>query len=110
MGDEVHDEEAFDDDLGPQSVLDLATFGRRLRALRVLAGYDRASDFTAVLRSRYGVDVHDRTLYAIERGEQSPTMAFVLACVGALRPPLNWFAPAIRKDVLETLMNPEAQL
>lgn len=106
MAEEVHEEELLDDGLGPNTVLDLAMFGRRLRALRVLQGFDRAADFTAVLRSRYGVDVQERTVYAIERGEQHPNLAFVLACVAILHPPLNWFAPAIRDDVYEALMSP----
>lgn len=100
--DEV-DVDELDDDLAPHSVVDLKTFGRRLRALRVLRGFDRASDFTAVLRSRYGVESHDRTLYAIERGEQMPGLDFVLACVAILHPPIHYFGPAIRDDVWESL-------
>lgn len=104
---EVRNEER-DDDLSPREVVDRRTFGRRLRALRVLHGFDRASDFTSVMRSRYGVDVSDRSLYAIERGEQMPCLDFTLAAVAILQPPLNYFAPAIRRDVFEALMNPEA--
>lgn len=95
-----------DDDLAPRSVIDKQTFGRRLRALRVLQGFDRASDFTAVLRARYGVEVTDRTLYAIERGEQMAHLDFVLACVAILAPPQDYFAPAIRPDVVKALYTP----
>jgi DNA-binding XRE family transcriptional regulator len=125
MNDETHDAEdedvrrtqtsevdvdELDDDLAPHSVVDMKTFGRRLRALRVLRGFDRASDFTAVLRSRYGVEASDRTLYAIERGEQMPGIDFALACVAILHPPRRYFFPAFREDVVEALESPEREL
>lgn len=93
------DEEA----LLPQSIVDLVIFGRRLRALRVLNGFDRVSDFANILRGRYGVDVSDRTVYAIERGEQMPHLDFVIASVAILEAPHDYFLPAYRTDVAEML-------
>lgn len=93
-----------DDELAPQSVVDLRTLGRRLRALRVLQGFDRASDFTTIMRSRYGVEITDRTLYAIERGEQMPHLDFMLGMIAILHPPVRYFGPAIRDDVMEAMM------
>lgn len=69
--------EHAEDYLSPHNIIDKVVFGRRLRALRVLEGYDRATDFVNLLRSRYGVDVSDRTVYAIERGEQMPPLSAI---------------------------------
>ena len=90
-------------ELAPNTVIDLQQFGRRLRALRIMAGYDRASDFVTVLRSRYGIDCHDRTVYAIERGEQMPGLDFTMACFAILTPDPGFFAPALRPDIKTVL-------
>lgn len=97
-----HDEPA-EDQLLPANIIDLVTFGRRLRAARIIAGYDRVSDLTAILRCKYGVDVSDRTVYAIERGEQMPHLDFTLATVCILRPPGDHFLPAYRSDVADLM-------
>lgn len=91
-------------DLSPHNIVDTVAFGRRLRAQRVLQGFDRVGQLTHVLRSRYGIDVSDRTIYAIERGEQMPHLDFVLGVVAALECPLHYFAPAIRHDVWQVLV------
>jgi len=91
-------------DLAPQNILDCVVYGRRLRAARVLAGYDRVGQLTHVLRSRFGIDVSDRTIYAIERGEQMPHADFAIAVVAALQTDLHYFAPAIRHDVWQALL------
>lgn len=89
--------------LSPQNVVDKVAFGRRLRALRVLNGYDRVQEFTHVLRSRFGVDVSDRTVYAIERGEQMPHLDFFIGCLATFDQPYDYFWPAIRTDVIEVI-------
>ena len=91
-------------DLAPQNIVDRVVFGRRLRAQRVLMGYDRVGQLTHVLRAQYGVDVSDRTIYAIERGEQMPHLDFVLGVVTALQCPMDYFAPALRHDVWQALV------
>lgn len=97
----VETEEGRELDLAPHNIIDRVVFGRRLRAQRVLQGYDRVGQLTHVLRSRYGVDVSDRTIYAIERGEQMPHADFMVAVIVALDCPLEYFAPAFRADVQE---------
>ena len=87
----------------PEPVLDPAVFGRDLRSLRIRRGYDRAADFTALLRHKYGVEVSDRTLYAIERGEQAPRLDFYLAALAALEAEPGYFRPAVRDDAAERL-------
>lgn len=89
--------------LTPHNVVDLVVFGRRLRALRVLNGYDRVGDLTTILRGKYGVEVSDRTVYAIERGEQMPHIDFLLAVCAALNADHHYFAPAVRPDVIDGL-------
>lgn len=101
MGEQdLHDEEHG---LAPHNVVDKVAFGRRLRAQRVLAGFDRVTDFVALLRSRYGVDISDRSVYAIERGEQMPHLDLVVAAAALLQAPADYFAPAIRQDVIDAL-------
>lgn len=89
--------------LAPQNILDKVTFGRRLRALRVLREYDRVSDLTAVLRGRYGVEVSDRSLYAVERGEQMPGLDLFFALCAILRPDASYFEACLRADVAQAL-------
>jgi len=93
----------FDTPMQPQNIVDKVAFGRRLRAQRILAGFDRATEFTTLLRSQYGVDVSDRTVYAIERGEQMPHIDFLFAATVALQVPQDYFMPAIRSDVAAKL-------
>lgn len=56
-----------------------------------------------VTRLSYGVEVSDRTLYAIERGEQMPRLDFYLAAIAALEAERDYFAPALRADVASRL-------
>lgn len=94
-------------ELLPQNLVNTVVFGRRLRALRVMHGYDRVTEFTQAIRSRYGVDVSDRSVYAIERGEQMPHIDFFLAAQHLLRADPSWFAPAVRHDVIADLAKAE---
>lgn len=87
----------------PRNIIDKVVFGRYLRALRGRAGFERAAEFTAVLRNQYGVSVTDRTVYAIERGEQMPRLDFFFAVICALDAERDYFSPAIRSDVVEKL-------
>lgn len=80
-------------------ILDWAVWGRRLRALRVLRGFDRVSDFATAVRAQYGVHVTARTVYAIERGEQPPHFDLVLAIFAMLEPEPGYFFAAYRDDV-----------
>lgn len=97
------DRDAEEPMLSPNNIVDLVIFGRRLRALRVLNGFDRVSDLVSIIRCKYGVDVSDRTVYAIERGEQMPHIDFILAVSAVLEPPNDYFTPAYRSDVTEML-------
>ena len=99
--DETDDEREHD--LAPHNIVDCVAFGRRLRAQRVLQGFDRVGQLTHVLRSRYGIDISDRTIYAIERGEQMPHWDFVLGVCAALGMRPEYFGPAVRHDIYEAL-------
>ena len=89
----------------PHNVVDPVIFGRRLRALRIITGYDRVADFANDLRRITGVEVSDRTVYAVERGEQPPTLDFYFAALYVLKPPEGplYFMPALRGDVADAL-------
>jgi len=87
----------------PASIIDTAVFGRYLRSLRMRQGFETGREFVDALRGKYGVDVSDRTLYAIERGEQMPRLDFVIAALAALDADLAYFYPAVRGDVVERL-------
>jgi transcriptional regulator with XRE-family HTH domain len=97
----VNDEEVdgIETDLAPQNIVDTVVFGRRLRAQRVLMGFDRVQQLTHILRSRYGIDVSDRTVYAIERGEQMPHVDFFLGACAALGVHPSYFTPALKSDL-----------
>lgn len=87
----------------PANIIDLAVFGRYLRSLRMRQEFETGKDFVEVLRREYGVDVSERTLYAIERGEQMPRLDFVVAALAALDTDLAYFYPAVRSDVVRRL-------
>lgn len=104
VSEEIEEAEIDDErerDLAPHNIVDTVQFGRRLRARRVLEGFDRVGQLTDILRSRFGIDVSDRTVYAIERGEQMPHWDFVLGVCAALNTEPQYFAPAVRRDVIE---------
>jgi transcriptional regulator with XRE-family HTH domain len=81
----------------------MQTFGRDLLALRIRRGFKPADKLTELLRERYGVSVHPRTIYAIERGEQLPRLDLLLALLVALDERLDYFFPAFRDDIVAKL-------
>jgi hypothetical protein len=70
-----------------EDVFDRATYGRLVRAARIIAGFDRLEDLPAVILERTGVEISTRTLYSIERGEQTVTVPQYFALAVALDPP-----------------------
>ena len=87
----------------PATIIDMALFGRYLRSLRMRQGFETGRAFVEVLGRDYGVDVSERTLYAIERGEQMPRLDFAVAAIAALDADLAYFYPTIRSDVVDRL-------
>lgn len=80
-----HDESQQDRNIDP--MFDRYQFGRLVRAARIIGGYDNVSDLAEALVTRHGVHLSERTLYAIERGEQEPTVSQYIAIVLTLNPP-----------------------
>jgi len=68
-------------------IIDLATFGRRLRAARILAGFDTVAPALEHIRQSTGLPMTERTLGALERGDQMPTLEQFVAVQFAFRPP-----------------------
>jgi transcriptional regulator with XRE-family HTH domain len=81
--------------------IDLAELGRRLRAARTIAGYDRMTDLATAIEDISGVSVSARSLYAIERGEQMPSFEQVVCIMAALPDSEQrlFVEPAIRDDI-----------
>ena len=79
--------------------------GRRLRAARTVAGYDRMTDFATAIGETTGSSISARTLYAIERGEQMPSfeqMVSILVTLPEAEQQL-FFQSAIREDLRRRL-------
>lgn len=83
-------------------IFDRHTFGRLLRAARIIAGFDRVEDVPAAVLDRTGFEISARTIYALERGEQEPTASQFLALTVTLRPPAGetYWSSSLRADVL----------
>ena len=93
----------------PRNVLDPVVWGRLLRSLRIMRGYDRLTDLARLLRQNYGVEVSDRTLYAIERGEQIAHMDLCIAVSDALQSPVGWWDAALRADIIRNAEDKQAR-
>ena len=104
MNEQIGELDGVETDLAPHNIVDKVVYGRRLRAQRVLMGFDRVQQLTHVLRSRFGVDVSDRTVYAIERGEQMPHLDFFLGVCAALEVHPNYFMASVRSDAADVLL------
>ena len=80
--------------------LDLAVFGRRLKGARIMAGYNRMTDLASALEDGCGLSMSARSLYAIERGEQMPTLEQAICLVSLLSEgDTRFFLPAVREDL-----------
>lgn len=92
-------------DMKSQPLIDPMVVGRRLRGSRIVAGYDRVSDACRAIRAVSGVPISERSLYAIERGEQLPNFEQLAGIVMTFDPPGGWgyLMPAFRQDLVEYL-------
>lgn len=68
-------------------MFDPVAYGRLARAARIIAGHDRVEDAAHAIAELTGVEISARTVYAIERGEQSPSVEQYVALSLAYRPP-----------------------
>jgi transcriptional regulator with XRE-family HTH domain len=75
--------------------------GRRLRAARTIAGFDRMTDFATAIAETTGVSISARSLYAMERGEQMPSFEQMICILAALpaSEQLLAFDLAIKPDI-----------
>lgn len=92
-------------------LIDAEIVGRRLRGARIVAGYDRVADACKAVTSTAGISLSERTLYAIERGEQLPNFEQLAGIVMTFDPPGGWgyLMPAFRQDLVEYLMRKAAE-
>lgn len=84
-------------------LIDAEIVGRRLRGARIVAGYDRVADACKAVVSTAGISLSERTLYAIERGEQLPNWEQIVALVMTYDPPggMRYVEAALRPSALE---------
>lgn len=76
--------------------LDVKHYGRLLRGLRAVRGYDSAAKVADLIR-REGMDISDRTYYSLERGErESIGLAEHFAICVVLHPDPGYFEAAVK--------------
>ena len=86
-----------------QPIIDAPAFGLELRLLRMRRGYVRPEQLLQVMRERYGVEVSERTIWAIERGEQLPRLDLFLAMLSVLHEEPEYFYATFGSDILEQM-------
>jgi transcriptional regulator with XRE-family HTH domain len=102
----VMEDQKYEDGPRPGGLMDPVVYGRRLRAARILAGYDRVVDLVEALDRKTGVRVSERTAYAIERGEQLPSIDFFMAVILTLhiQDGVEYFLPAMTSEYVAEYM------
>lgn len=87
-------------------LVDGKQYGRLLRAARIVAGFDRVEDAAHAVQEMTGVHLTARSLYALERGEQRPTVEVFFAVLMTYRPPgaTRFFMGALRDDLQNYLV------
>lgn len=86
-----------------RAMIDLNVYGKRAKAARILAGCETVKDGADLVRRLTGIRLSDRTLYALERGMQMPTVEHYFALTVAYEPPggLRYWEPALGDAVTE---------
>lgn len=86
-------------------LIDAKVMGRLLRGARIIAGFDNVAEAARTIRETTGVHVTDRTLYAVERGEQMASYELVLAIALVYRPPggTTFLDRAYKPEILEVI-------
>jgi DNA-binding XRE family transcriptional regulator len=100
------EDQKYEDGPRPSGLMDPVIYGRRLRAARIMAGYDRVVDLVEALDRKTGVHVSERTAYAIERGEQLPSIDFFMAVIITLniQGGIEYFLPAMTAECVAEYM------
>lgn len=82
---------------GLVAVFDDAELGHRLRSARYLAGYATVHELNDALDKRFGVRFSQRSVYAVERGDQKPSAEMLFALAMLYDPPggLAFFSRAV---------------
>lgn len=76
---------------------DAEQYGRMLYSLRKLRGFDRASELAEEM-TRAGVPTSERTVWAIERGDQEASVSRHLVASRILRAKPGYFEEALVDD------------
>lgn len=91
------------DDQAP--LVDYADLGRRFKAARILAGHESVTAGCDAIADQTGLHIPHRAMYAIEKGEQHPSIEQYMAVLMTYRPPYggDFLLPAFRDDVRKAL-------
>lgn len=91
--------------MASDKLVDKEVLGRLIRAARIAAGYESVADAATAIRNNVGDGMSDRTLYAIERGEQSVTLDQFMAILMTFNAPSGpfFYFNAYRQDLQEFL-------
>jgi transcriptional regulator with XRE-family HTH domain len=91
-------------------ILNESHFGRLARAARIAAGYPTTLAGAQAL-TRFGLNISDRSLAALERGELKPTVAMLAGLTTVYRPPgrMAYFIPSMRQDIQDYLTEDRRQ-
>ena len=86
---------------GARQLVSGRIFGSLLRGLRQDRGRGRGQAFCDEMYRRTGVLISERTLYAMEKGQQEATFAQVVAFVFTLRPDggIHYFGGALPAEL-----------
>ena len=82
-------------------IIDLASFGLEVRLLRMRRGFARPEQLLERIEREYGVQVSERTIWAIERGDQLPRIDLFLAIMAVLGVGLDYFYPTFNAGAVE---------
>ena len=77
------------------NIFDPCAYGRLARAARIIAGHDSVEEAVRAIQNASGLEISARTLYALERGEQTPTIPQYIVLAMTYAPPGGpsyWFA------------------
>lgn len=86
-------------------LVDKETLGRIFRSARIYAGLDSVAEAAQRIQEATGLHVSERSMYAIERGEQLPSVDQFMAFLITYQPPGrgDFLLPAFRDDVRAAL-------
>lgn len=84
----------------PMPVFNKVKLGKRLRAARYLAGYDKAQELADALSRELGDEYSKDAIYRVERGETMPSVELMFGILIVCEPPggVGFLEVAVQAD------------